>query len=79
MLIQFLRYENSERIDAWSSDARSTRDLQVPRVGDEIEKVITTPGNATEGKNVRTTVFLVKKVIWNSRSVITIMLLERTI
>ena len=75
MIVRFLRYENSERIDAWSADPEFN--LQVPRVGDEVESVTTTPGNATEGKNVCTTVFLVKRVIWNSRSVVTVMIQER--
>ena len=73
MLIRFLRYENSERLDSWSVGHQAN--LQVPRIGDEIIKEMTVAGDDEEG-NTYDAVFKVERVFWFSPTVVDVMIKE---
>ena len=73
MLIRFLRYENSERLDSWSGGNEAN--LQVPRVGDEIIKTMTVSGDDEEG-NTYDAVFKVEKVFWLSPTEVDVIIKE---
>jgi hypothetical protein len=76
MNIRFLRWENSQDLGSWSGGPAAN--LQIPRVGDEIIKIMNVPNDDEEG-NTYEAVFKVEKVVWLGLDEVNIIIRERTI